>query len=82
MFFVEKYPKAKVHSKAMQFTVVSGIKLNLDSILGAMMNGGSSGTVINNYSNDNSWTVDQTNNSPKSLSRLEIYRQTRNALNV
>ena len=32
--------------------------------------------------NDNSRTVNQTNNSPKSLSRLEIYRQTRNALNV
>lgn len=26
--------------------------------------------------------VNQMNNSPKSLSRLEIYRQTRNALNV
>ena len=32
--------------------------------------------------NDNSRTVNQTNNSPKSLSRLEIYRQTRNALIV
>jgi len=31
---------------------------------------------------DNSRTVNQTNNSPKSLSRLKIYRQTRNALNV
>ena len=40
------------------------------------------GTVINNYNNDNSQTVNQTNNSPRSLSRLEIYRQTRNALNV
>ena len=27
-------------------------------------------------------TVNQTNHSPKSLSRLEIYRMTRNALNV
>jgi len=34
------------------------------------------------YNNDNSRTVNQTNNSPKSLSRLEIYRMTRNALNV
>ena len=32
--------------------------------------------------NDNSRTVNQINNSPKSLSRLEIYRMTRNALNV
>jgi len=49
---------------------------------GAMMNGGARATVINNYNNDNSRTVNQTNNSPKSLSRLEIYRMTRNALNV
>ena len=42
-----------------------------------------SAIVTNNYySTDNSRTVNQTNNSPKSLSRLEIYRQTRNALGV
>lgn len=42
-----------------------------------------SGTVVNNYyNNDNSRTVNQTNNSPKVLTRLEIYRQTRNAINV
>ena len=40
------------------------------------------GVVNNYYNNDNSRTVNQTNNSPKSLSRLEIYRQTRNTLNV
>ena len=34
-----------------------------------MMNGTPAGTVINNYNNDNSRTVNQTNNSPKSLSR-------------
>lgn len=40
-------------------------------------------SVVNNYyNNDNSRTVNQTNNSPKALSRLEIYRQTRNAVNV
>jgi hypothetical protein len=32
--------------------------------------------------NKSSRTVHQTNHSPKSLSRLEIYRMTRNALNV
>ena len=32
--------------------------------------------------NDNSRAVDQSNNSSKALSRLEIYRQTRNALKV
>lgn len=38
--------------------------------------------VVNNYyKTDNSRTVNQTNNSPKPLSRLEIYRQTNNALN-
>ena len=47
-----------------------------------MMNGIPAGTVVNNYNNDNSRTVNQTNNSPKLLSRLEIYRQTRNALNI
>ena len=31
---------------------------------------------------DNSRTENQTNNSPKSLSRLEIYRMTRNALSL
>lgn len=42
-----------------------------------------SGTVVNNYyNNDNSRTINQTNNSPKALTRLEIYRQTRNAINV
>ena len=46
------------------------------------MNGGSGGVVNNYYNSDNSRTVNQTNNSPKSLSGLEIYRQTRNALNV
>jgi len=30
----------------------------------------------------NSRTVNQTNNSPKSLSRLEIYRMTRNAVKM
>lgn len=43
----------------------------------------SGASVVNNYyNNDNSWTVNQTNNSPKALSRLEIYRLTRNAVNV
>lgn len=38
--------------------------------------------VVNNYyKTDNSRTVNQTNNSPKALSHLEIYRQTNNALN-
>ena len=63
-------------------TMKSDLNMKLDGISGAMMNGGESTTVINNVHNDNSRTVNQTNNSPKSLSRLEIYRQTRNALNV
>ena len=60
----------------------SGLNVDMNGMSGAMLNGSAGGTVINNYNNDNSRTVNQTNNSPKSLSRLEIYRQTRNALNV
>jgi len=67
---------------AMQLTVDSSITANLDGISVAMLNSGSGSTVINNYNNDNSQTVNQTNNSPKSLSQLKIYRQTRNVLNV
>lgn len=82
MFFVEKYPKAKIHSEAMQLTMGSGLSMKLDGISGAMMDGNGGTAVVNNYNNDNSQTVNQTNNSPESLSRLEIYRMTRNALNV
>lgn len=47
------------------------------------MNGGTESSVVNNYyNNDNSRTVNQTNNSPKALSRLEIYRQTKNAVKM
>ena len=66
----------------MQLTMNSGLNVDMNGMSGAMLNGSAGGTVINNYNNDNSRTVNQTNNSPKSLSRLEIYRQTRNALNV
>ena len=62
----------------MTLTMLSGLNVDMDGISGAMMNGTPAGTVINNY--NNSRTVNQTNNSPKSLSRLEIYRQTRNAM--
>jgi hypothetical protein len=80
----KKYVESAIEgvSEAMQLTVGSGITANLDDISGAMMDGAPAGTVINNYNNDNSRTVNQTNNSPKSPSRLEIYRQTRNALKV
>ena len=66
----------------MTLTMQSGLSVDMDGISGAMMNVTPAGTVINNYNNDNSRTVNQTNNSPKSLSRLEIYWQTRNALNL
>ena len=79
-----KYVEAAVSgvADAMTLTMQSGLNVDMDGISGAMMDGSPAGTVINNYNNDNSRTVNQTNNSPKSLSRLEIYRQTRNALNV
>jgi len=80
----KKYVEAAVSgvADAMTLTMQSGLSVDMDGISGAMMNGTPAGTVINNYNNDNSRTVNQTNNSPKSLSRLEIYRMTRNALNV
>ena len=86
----KKYVEAAVSgvADAMTLTMQSGLNVNMDGRgdpagdYGAMMNGTPAGTVINNYNNDNSRTVNQTNNSPKSLSRLEIYRMTRNALNV
>ncbi len=67
----------------MRVTLNSDLNYNLDGITGAIMNGSSESSVVNNYyNNDNSRTVNQTNNSPKSLSRLEIYRQTRNAVEM
>lgn len=85
-----KYVEAAVSgvADAMTLTMQSGLNVDMSGRgapagdYGAMMNGGARATVINNYNNDNSRTVNQTNNSPKSLSRLEIYRMTRNALNV
>lgn len=67
-------------------SIVSAAQQKIPDIAGsitlspAMYNGSSGGTVNNYY--DNSRTVNQTNNSPKALSRLEIYRQTKNANNL
>lgn len=55
--------------------------LNMDWNVNGIVPTVSGGGVVNNYyNNDNSRTVNQTNNSPKALSRLEIYRLTRNAV--
>ena len=80
----KKYVEKAVSSvaDAMSLTMQSGFDMKFNGISGSMLDGGSGGVVNNYYNNDNSRTVNQTNNSPKSLSRLEIYRQTRNALNV
>ena len=67
---------------AMKMTLHSDLMYSMNGISGAVMDGGGSTTIINNYHNDNSRTVNQTNNSPKAQSRLEIYRLTRNALKV
>ncbi len=65
----------------MRVTLNPDLNYNLDGMTDAIMNGNSESSIVNNYyNNDNSRTVNQTNNSPKSLSRLEIYRQTRNAV--
>ena len=67
----------------MRVTLNSDLNYNLDGMTGAIMNGSSESSIVNNYyNNDNSRTVNQTNNSPKSLSRLEIYRQTKNAVEM
>lgn len=67
----------------MRVTLNSDLNYNLDGMTSAIMNGNSESSVVNNYyNNDNSRTVNQTNNSPKALSRLEIYRQTRNAVEM
>ena len=68
-------------SEAMRLTMDSDINYTLDGVSsGAMVAGTSSGTVNNYYTTDNSHTFNQTNNSPKSLSRFDIYRQTNNLL--
>lgn len=54
---------------------------SMGSISPAMLNAPATGGQVNNFY-DNSRTVNQTNNSPKALSRLEIYRQTKNANNL
>ena len=55
--------------------------LRMDWNVSGLGNAPKSNSIVNNYYNtDNSRTVNQTNNSPKSLSRLEILRQTKNAL--
>lgn len=59
---------------------IPGIADSVSKISPAVFRSPSTGTV-NNYYN-NSRTVNQTNNSPKALSRLEIYRQTKNANNL
>ena len=63
-----------------KYTAKHGLNVPYPGIV--LRQGSSGGTVNNYYNNDNSRTVNQTNNSPKSLSRLEIYRLTRNALNI
>ena len=65
-------------AESMQLTMKTDMGVNFDGMTASMKDTVSAGTVVNNY--NNSRTVNQTNNSPKSLSRLEIYRQTRNAM--
>ena len=50
----------------------------------AMLNGNNSGSTSENVSSNQNITYNfnQTNNSPKSLSRFEIYRQSKNLLST
>ena len=69
-------------AEAMRLTMNSDLQYRITGMNDAMLGGrpDNGGTVNNYYNTDNSRTVNQTNNSPKALSRLEIYRQTRNAV--
>jgi len=67
-------------AESMQTTMKTDMGVSFKGMTASMKDTVSAGKVVNNY--NNSRTVNQTNNSPKSLSRLEIYRQTRNAIGV
>lgn len=64
-------------------SVMEAAKNSLSMDMSGMVTATGGAAVVNNYyTTDNSRTINQTNNSPNALSRLEIYRQTRNALKV
>lgn len=72
--------QAKKASNMLSSAVQNSMSGNFSAILSA--NNAASGSIVNNYAYDNSRTINQTNNSPKSLSHAEIYRQTNNALKM
>ena len=79
----KKYVEKAVSGVAetMKLTMQSDLSYRLDGVSAAVLGSTGGASVVNNYyNNDNSRTVNQTNNSPKTLSRLEIYRLTRNAV--
>lgn len=81
----KKYVEKAVSSVAetLKLTMQSDLSWRLDGASATVVSGTDGASVVNNYyNNNNSRTVNQTNNSPKALSRLEIYRLTRNAVNV
>lgn len=55
---------------------------NVKGSVNAAGNTAKSGRVVNNSTSTVTYQFNQTNNSPKSLSQLDIYRQTKNLLNV
>lgn len=60
---------------------VPSLKSNMQMTRNAIRNNPVGSQTGRNSSVNNTYNFYQTNNSPKSLSRLEIYRQTRNQLN-
>ena len=64
-------------SEVMAMTLDSDLHYSIDA---PAMLGATTGTVNNYYNTDNSQTFNQTNNSPKALSRWEIHRQGENML--
>lgn len=68
--------------KKLADSVHNPIDFELSTAKGRVVSGSAFGTAnAENKETNNTYTFNQYNNSPKALSRLEIYRQTRNQLN-
>ncbi len=72
----KKYVEKAVSGVAetMKLTMQSNLSYRLDGASAAVVGSTGGASVVNNYyNNDNSRTVNQTNNSPKALSRLGVW---------
>ena len=78
----KKLVEKEVASVAESMALITNDSLKYD--FNATLSGSAqASSVVNNYiTNDNSRTVNQTNNGMRQASRLELYRQVRNAVNT